>query len=123
MASLAKLEGMKSLLAKLKARRRDARRDNDASVAVGYTAEYAIYVHEDMKARHRAGQKAKYLEDPARRMSNDGTLAGIVQTAVRRGVPLLQALYLAGLRLQRESQKEVPVDTGNLRGSAFTRKE
>jgi len=33
---------------------------------VGYTAGYAIYVHENMNARHRTGKIAKYLEKPAR---------------------------------------------------------
>lgn len=34
-----------------------------------------------------------------------------------------QALYIGGLFLQRQSQEIVPIDTGNLRGSAFTRPE
>jgi hypothetical protein len=33
-----------------------------------------------------------------------------------------RGLKRAGLRLQRESMKEVPVDTGNLRSSAWSRK-
>lgn len=36
------------------------------NVTVGYTVEYAIYVHEDMDARHKPGKIAKYLEVPAR---------------------------------------------------------
>ncbi len=61
----------------------------DADVIVGYTADYAIYVHEDKDAKHGSdfntayadeiasskskvksrgeGQKAKFLEDPAKR--------------------------------------------------------
>ena len=35
-------------------------------VRVGYTAGYAIYVHEDMNARHNPGQTAKFLQRPAR---------------------------------------------------------
>ena len=31
-----------------------------------YFAEYAVYVHEDMNARHAAGTSAKFLEKPAR---------------------------------------------------------
>lgn len=34
-------------------------------VRVGYTMEYAIYVHENLMAKHPVGQ-AKYLEQPAR---------------------------------------------------------
>ena len=35
-------------------------------VVVGYTAFYAVYVHEDLKARHRPGKRNKYLEHPIR---------------------------------------------------------
>lgn len=33
---------------------------------VKYKAPYAIYVHEDLTARHKPGKTAKYLERPAR---------------------------------------------------------
>lgn len=36
------------------------------TVVVGYTANYAIYVHEDLNARHKPGKVAKYLERPLR---------------------------------------------------------
>ena len=90
------------------------------SVAVGYSAHYALTVHENLESHHNVGQ-AKYLEQPAREYKDE--LAGVVVRAVKGGATLLQGLYLAGLRLQRESQKIVPIDTGNLRGSAFTVKE
>ena len=35
-------------------------------VIVGYTASYAVFVHEDLQARHRPGKVAKYLEKPLR---------------------------------------------------------
>lgn len=35
-------------------------------VAVGYTQSYAIFVHENLNARHKPGKIAKYLETPAR---------------------------------------------------------
>lgn len=35
-------------------------------VLVGYTQSYAIYVHENLDARHKPGKYAKYLETPAR---------------------------------------------------------
>lgn len=92
-----------------------------SSVITGYTAAYALQVHEDLEASHKPGKQAKYLEQPARELRDE--LGRIVRTAVLQGVELQQALYLAALRLQRESQRIVPIDTGNLRGSAFTRKE
>lgn len=35
-------------------------------VAVGYVAAYAIYVHENLDARHKPGKIAKFLERPFR---------------------------------------------------------
>lgn len=63
--------------------------------------------------------QAKFLEAPAR--THAKTLAEIVRTALVRGAKMLHALFLAGLRLQRESMLLCPVDTGNLKASAFTR--
>ena len=37
-----------------------------ADIVVGYVADYAVYVHEDLQARHKPGKQAKYLERPAR---------------------------------------------------------
>lgn len=34
------------------------------AVTVGYTAAYAVFVHEILEARHRPGKIAKYLENP-----------------------------------------------------------
>ena len=38
----------------------------NTEVIVGYTQNYAIYVHEDLDAQHNPGQTAKFLERPAR---------------------------------------------------------
>jgi len=35
-------------------------------VIVGYTAMYAVYVHENLEARHAPGKQAKFLEGPLR---------------------------------------------------------
>jgi hypothetical protein len=90
------------------------------TVVVGYTANYAVHVHE-RPAKHKPGKQMKFLEQPARQLGD--TLGGMVAEALKRGVKLLPALYLAGQRLQRESQDIVPVELGNLKGSAFTAKE
>lgn len=98
-------------------------------VIVGYTANYAVHVHENAKAEARrrlrakgAGeQQWKFLEQPLREFTKE--LIGIVATVVKRGGTLLMGLKAAGTRLQAESQRIVPVDTGNLKGSAFTKEE
>jgi hypothetical protein len=110
-------------------------RGGDCAVLVGYTAQYAIYVHEMLEMVHpgepRASGKGEYwgpgfygpkfLEGPARQYTKE--LAQIVRDAARSGLSLCKSLLLAGLRLQRESQLRVPVEYGNLRASAFTRVE
>lgn len=113
--------GLKSLMDKLTLRER-AVASQQPKVIVGYTAAYAVRVHEDLEAHHNNGQ-AKFLEQPARQMTNDGTMSDIVRKALTSGKTMAQALLMAGLRLQGESQRLCPVLTGNLRNSAFTRLE
>ena len=122
---MAKVEGVSRVIAALrkadkKLQADKARGGQGQSVVVGFTAAYAIYVHEDLAAHHNVGQ-AKFLEQPARTLKRE--LAQIITDAVKKGKTLLQGLLLAGLRLQREAMILTPVDTGNLRASAFTRVE
>lgn len=140
-----KIEGLSKLVSKLQKMAAKAKGEN-ASVIVGYTAAYALYVHEavgeklrglprspevDKKGNPKPARgyywdpqgraQSKFLEEPARTLQPE--LAQIVQKALMQGKTLSQALLLAGLRLQRESQLRCPVDTGNLKASAFTRLE
>lgn len=156
----AEVRGAKELQAKLQALVAKAAGDRDASVVVGYSAGYAIYVHENSamawkglsrdprvrrieaggdpaKARPRPRKvepkgrywdpqdktRPRFLTDTAMELRNSGEFLRIMVEAMRAGKTLAQALLLAGLRLQRESQERVPVDTGNLKASAFTRLE
>lgn len=105
------------------------------SVLVGFTAGYALYVHEDLEATwkglpRRSGKGVywgpslhgpKFLEAPARSMAKE--LGAIVGEVFKKGATLLVALFTAGLKLQAEAQKRVPVELGNLRASAFTRED
>jgi hypothetical protein len=116
---MAKVEGLVKVVAALRAKAAKANRDSNPSVTVGYTAEYAIYVHENLEANHPVGQ-AKFLEQPAREMARDISQV-VIDAMQNRKATLAQALLMGGLRLQRESQMLVPVDTGALRNSAFTR--
>jgi hypothetical protein len=103
-----------NIFAKKKA---DVYDDSNKSVVVGYTQNYAIYVHENLEAHHDVGE-AKFLEKPYKNLARE--LAKVIATSMATGKRLIDALLLAGLRLQRESQKLVPVDTGALKNSAFT---
>lgn len=137
MADISKIKGLESLVAKLRARA--AKVSSNPEVAVGYEAQYAIYLHEMPNARVRTLDQGverpsglgvywgpsqygpKFLEGPARELRHD--LKEIINQAAHQGKNLGQCLLLAGLRLQRESQKRVPVEYGNLKASAFTRLE
>lgn len=112
-----RIEGLERVAGVLKRLHVEAERGN-TSVIVGYTQNYALYVHENLEARHAPGKQAKYLEGPARRLA--GTLGGMIRTAYRKTKNLSMGLLAAGLRLQRESQEIVPIDTSALKASAFT---
>lgn len=134
---MAKIENVERVLKILHDREAQAKRDGHVSCVVGYKAAYALYVHEavgmKLKGQPRRPPRkgyywdpqgraqAKFLEQPARTFAKD--LAEIVVTVLRGGHGLAKALYTAGLRLQRESMLLCPVDTGNLKGSAFTELE
>lgn len=93
----------------------------DSVVKVGYTAQYAIHVHENLEANHPNGGQAKFLEQPARELRPQ--LKALIESNVKKGMKMEDAIFVAGLYLQAESQKLVPVDTGHLKASAFTRLE
>lgn len=117
---MAEIQNLESLIRKLRDKAAKAKTEKAGSVTVGYTQAYAIYVHENLEAYHKVGQ-AKYLEQPARQLNADGTIVSIIKEALRKKNTMSQALVKAGLKLQRESQLLVPVDTGALKNSAFTR--
>ena len=120
---MADIRGLKAFLAVTKRLTALSNKNDDVGVNVGYGMNYALAVHENKeankKARHAKGQKAKFLEDPTRRL--EGTMArNIVSGMKRKGAKLRLLLLKAGMLLQRESQLEVPVDLGALKASAFT---
>ena len=138
---MAKLEGLTKHLAQLQKKAAAAKKDNDAAVAVGFSAAYALIVHENIEAAHGAvynekwaadiaagkkhsrgeNQQAKFLEQPLR--ENRKKYAKLIADALKQGKTMAQALLIAGLALQRDSQKLTPVDKGFLRASAYTRLE
>lgn len=152
------IENVEKLVIKLRELAAKSQKEGNPVVAVGFTAAYALHVHENMemlwkglsrdprirriemggdpeKARPRPRKKepkgrywdpqdratSKFLEGPARELRE--VFGQIIMKALMQGKTLTQGLLLAGLRLQREAQLRVPVDTGNLKASAFTRLE
>lgn len=90
------------------------------NVAVSFSQEYAIFVHEDMEANHPNGGEAKFLENAVLR-NQDAISEKIVTNSKKLNMGL--ALYTAGQLIQREAQKLTPVDTGALKASAQTEYE
>lgn len=89
-------------------------------IEVGYTANYALYVHEMVGANFQAPHaEAKFLEKALRRIKPE--VGKLVKSNLARGASFGQSLYMVGLRVQRDSQKIAPIDTGHLKGSAYTR--
>lgn len=143
MANALKIEGVNRVIRSLRRLAANSRRLDGGNVIVGYTAEYALRVHEmrmvnpGKKRRpqypgHKPKGKywdpqgraqPKFLEEPLREMESRGEIRNIVADAYKKTRSLIKGLKLAGLRVQRESQKRVPVDTGDLKASAFTREE
>lgn len=115
---MAEITGLSQLLAKLANMAAKANRDANFSVVVGFTAAYSIWVHENMQAVHPTGQ-AKFLEEPYR--TGQPQMMQIIVSGARSGKTLGQSTLMAGLWLQGEAQRRCPVDTGNMRASAFTR--
>jgi len=139
MASVIKIIGSRKLKQQLKKKITKAQKSNTKDVIVGYSAGYALYVHEMPMVNQgspRTGKRAdgskrkgfwweplgkaknKFLEDPARENRNE--ISAIIINTYKQTGNMLTALLQAGLFLQRISQKMVPVDTGNLKQSAFT---
>lgn len=131
---MAVIERLDSLYSKLREQVKQKTADMDKSVVVGFTAAYALWVHENVEMKGAgkprpsgigvywgpAGQ-AKFLEQPARELAP--LLGKMVADGIKAGLSWVSAALRAGLRLQRESQLLVPVEYGNLKASAFTRVE
>lgn len=114
-----KIENLTSLLGKLGKLAADSKAKDDGAVITGFSQNYGVIVHEDQEAHHEHGQ-AKFLEQPARQLTSDGTISGIVAKTVKAGHGVVKGLVMGGLRIQREAQLLVPLDTGALKASAFT---
>ena len=114
-----KVIGIEEVNAKLRALANRSMKKDNGTVVVGYTQRYAIYVHE-VQAKHKEGKQWKYLETAVRRLAPQ--IPKIVETIYWYSQSIVKGLLVAGLRIQRDSMKMVPIDTGALRASAYTAK-
>lgn len=122
MAQVSKIIGMRAILRKFEKLERESRRQDTGNVNVGFGANYALHVHEINRPHFNPPDAQwKFLEQPFREMRKE--TRNTIVAAVRGGASLIKALLIAGLNIQRASQLLAPVDTGNLKGSAFTERE
>lgn len=130
---MAKILNLESLSAKFNELRENAKRQACIGVT-GFTANYALYVHENTEMKLAGlprrppgkgsywdpqGQaRPKFLEGPARENRID--IIQVVIDAYDKTKNLEHAILMGCLYLQRLAQLSVPVDTGNLKNSAFS---
>ena len=115
MSARVKIDGVGRVLDRL----RNARVDEATpGAAVEYQAPYAVYVHENLTARHPNGQ-AKFLEQPARQMR--AQLLAMVRRRVAKDRNLEAGVNEAAHALLDASQQLVPVLTGKLKRSGRVR--
>jgi len=94
----------------------------EVSSSVGFTANYALPVHEATHTSFKApGTRSKFLESTTRELSDD--LVSQIGRDVKKGLQMEDAIQRAALRLQAAALKITPIDTGNLRRSSFARKD
>jgi hypothetical protein len=109
-----RIEGVSNLVQKLAYRAKGTKRS--FTINVGYSAPYAIFVHENLQASHPTGQ-AKFLEQPMRQMQPQ--LVSNIKRWMKGGATQEEAMKREAFRLMQASQALCPVDTGFLRASAF----
>lgn len=88
---------------------------------IGYSASYAVYVHENLEAAFRVGGP-RYLTRPFRRLSR--SMRSLMVRYLQVGKRSLEyAILQTGKWFIRETRAEVPLDTGHLRSTAYVSAE
>lgn len=129
----AKISGLSNIKKMLERRKRKVESELKHHVVVGYSAPYAVYVHENMEmklegeprpsgigvywGRPTAPGQSKFLEEPARTKAK---LIGVRTAQVAKSTgSIIRALKAGGNLLKTESQNLVPVEYGDLKDSAY----
>lgn len=123
-------EGVKKLIG-----RKVAKYQRFPRATLGFSAPYAIYVHENMEQKWRglprrpnppksgvywgpAGEP-KYLTRTLAAMRSSGRIRKIIVGTLDQGRSLREAVVGAMIEVIKEASLRVPVDTGLLRSSGF----
>jgi len=129
----ARVSKTKKLEAALTAKARKASVDAKGRIRVGFSAPYAMFVHEAvgmvLAGEPRSsgigtywspnGAQAKFVEQPTRLFSKD--IGTYITAQVKAKVPVLKALQKAGELLLKECKRLVPVETGRLKASGYVK--
>lgn len=113
---LNRVYNLEKVLTQIRKRRSRLIGDGLAITKVGYSAPYALAVHERMDVPHRVGQ-AKFLEQPIR--TEEKPMNDIIVSRLRAHMTLKAAQLEAAKHLIKVSIQLVPVDTGVLVASWF----
>lgn len=87
------------------------------TATIGYTAPYAVYVHEDLTKNHPVGE-AKWLENAIH--ANQQNVIDMIYTKLTAGQTMTQACEETGWWLLQLANTMCPVDTGRLKASAYS---
>lgn len=87
------------------------------NVSVSYGAYYAVFVHENLEARHAPPTSAKFLERAAKNKKRE--MQAVIKSHIVNKNGLEEAAIRAARILFAESQRLVPVDTGYLKSSGI----
>src|SRR3954463_1892862 len=94
------VSGVEDTVARLRAEAAKSLKDTEVSAVVGYSAPYALYVHEDLQTPRAKGKSAKYLERPAMAIG-----ASLSKEVLIGNLTFAQKLLQIALKIERESQR------------------
>ncbi len=115
MAAGVQITGLQKVIASLEDLQR--RHKPISNVAVSYTADYALKIHEDLELHHENGM-AKFLEIAARTTTKQ--VSEVIRKEIGEGKSMEEALLAGGQVVLDASNENVPVRTGFLRASGRT---
>jgi hypothetical protein len=96
-----------------------------ATVVVGYTADYAGFVHENMEAHHNPPTRAGWLREKSR-TERPHIVKTVIDALQQEGAffytpTMAGAMFSGGMALKRSCEEIIPIETGYLKESGFVR--
>lgn len=114
-------DGLAKILSVLRGNLAKIQAASKTQTIVGFSAPYALSVHEDEEMIHPHGGQAKFLEEPMKLYRKQ--MSDRIKLEMKNGKTLPEAQLIVANILLEEAKKLVPVDTGFLRDSGFVKQE